>query len=51
VEADLLVTLVPAAESSALEVAQAAAERLASVEVLRARLDRGLDLAVAEPDR
>lgn len=51
VEADLLVTLVPAAESSALEVAQAAAERLASVEVLRARLDRGLDLAVGEPDR
>lgn len=45
--ADLLVTVVPELSADRLEVAQAVAARLAAVPVLRARLDRGLDLAVA----
>jgi len=53
VEADLTLTLhVPGAASAperAREVAQAAAGRLAAVELLRLRLERGLDLAVT-PD-
>jgi len=48
-DADLLVTVVPERSADGLEVAQAVAARLAAVPVLRARLDRGLDLAVADP--
>lgn len=47
-DADLLVTVVPERSADGLEVAQAVAARLADVPVLRARLDRGLDLAVAD---
>ena len=47
-DADLLVTVVPERAADGLEVAQAVAARLADVPVLRARLDRGLDLAVAD---
>ncbi len=48
-DADLLVTVVPERSADGLELAQAVAARLADVPVLRARLDRGLDLAVADP--
>jgi hypothetical protein len=48
-DADLLVTVVPEPSADRLAVARAVAERLAEVAVLRTRLDRGLDLAAAEP--
>jgi hypothetical protein len=46
-EADLMLTLhVPAAGAAPVEVAQEAAARLAAVDLLRFRLERGIDLAV-----